>query len=170
MSGTSGNKAIQEGKKTHTFERSPEIFIFSSIVRRERQSTRVTSLVSASVQYSLQFFLNLYNSQQSSFHIECHWHGPDQLQHAGSAPSCMKEAEGHCYLGKTGGLENVAELRGDWRFRDGEGETLRGMLRSPLWSFQSSSSFSIDRRLFTLDSFWRVSCKTTCSVDSCLQR
>ncbi len=53
----------------------------------------MTSLVSASVQYSLQFFFNLYKSQ-SSFHIECHWHGPDKLQHAGSAPSCMKVLPG----------------------------------------------------------------------------
>lgn len=82
---------------------------------------------------------------------------------------CFLEAEGHCYLGETGGLENVPECRGDWRFKDGEGDTLWGLLRSPLWSFQSSSSFSIDRRLFTLDSFWRVSCKAACSVDSCLQ-
>ncbi len=70
MSGTSGNKAIQEGKKTHTFERSPEIFIFSSIVRRERQSTRVTSLVSASVQYSLQFF---FKSVQQSTKFIPYW-------------------------------------------------------------------------------------------------
>lgn len=85
----------------------------------------------------------------------------------------LLEAGAHCYLGDTGGLENRPELRGDWRLKEWEGEaevgdTLRGLLRSPLWSFHSSSSFSMDRRLFTLDSFCRDSCSTACSVDSCL--
>lgn len=72
--------------------------------------------------------------------------------------ACFLEAGAHRYLGEAGGLENTSELRGDWRLKEREGEvevgdTLRGLLRSPLWSFQISSSFSIDRRLFTLDSF-----------------
>lgn len=67
----------------------------------------------------------------------------------------------------------MPELRGDWRLKAWEGEAdvgdaRRGLLKSPLWSFQRSSSFSIDKRLFTLDSFWRDSCSTACSVDSCL--
>ena len=71
---------------------------------------------------------------------------------------CFLEAGAHRYLGDTGALENRPELRGDWRLKEWEGEveegdTLRGLLRSPLWSFHSSSSFSIDKRLFTLDSF-----------------
>lgn len=73
------------------------------------------------------------------------------------------EAGAHRYLGETGGLENRPELRGDWKLKEWAGElevgevevgdTLRGLLRSPLWSFHISSSFSIDKRLFTLDSF-----------------
>ena len=76
------------------------------------------------------------------------------------------------YLGERGGLEKRAELRGDWKLLACEGEvgdSLRGLPRSPLWSFHSSSSFSMDRRLFTLDSFFRDWCSTACSVDSCLQ-
>lgn len=86
---------------------------------------------------------------------------------------CLLEAGAHRYLGDTAGLENRPELRGDWRVKEWEGEddvgdTLRGLLRSPLLSFHRSSSFSIDKRLFTLDSFWRDSCSAACSVDSCL--
>lgn len=70
---------------------------------------------------------------------------------------CFLEAGAHCYLGDRGGLEKKPELRGDWKVKECEGEvevgdTLRGLLKSPLWSFHSSSSFSMDRRLFTLDS------------------
>lgn len=80
-------------------------------------------------------------------------------QRVGSALSkyksmtCFPEAEGYCYLGEMGGLVNIPEFRGDCSVRDVDGETLRGLLRSPLVSFHSSSSFSIDSRLFTLDSF-----------------
>lgn len=86
---------------------------------------------------------------------------------------CFLEAGAHRYLGDRGGLENTPELRGDWKLMEWEGEvevgdTLREPLRSPLWSFHSSSSFSIDKRLLTLDSFCRDSCSTACSVDSCL--
>ncbi len=71
---------------------------------------------------------------------------------------CFLEAGAHRYLGDTAGLENRPELGGDWRLKELErevevGDTLRGLLRSPLWSFHSSSSFSIDKRLFILDSF-----------------
>lgn len=50
---------------------------------------------------------------------------------------CFLEAGAHRYLGETGGLENRPELRGDWRLKEWEGEevpgdTLRGLLRSPL--------------------------------------
>lgn len=99
---------------------------------------------------------------------------------------CFLEAVGCCYLGETGGLEKTAELRGDWmglvktaelrgdwrprEWWEGEvGDSLWGLLGSPLCSFQMSSSFSIDRRLFTFDSLWRDSCSTACSVDSCLE-
>lgn len=78
------------------------------------------------------------------------------------------------YLGDRGGLENRSELRGDCRllmeWEGLMGSTLRGLpTTSPLLSFHSSSSFSMDSRLFTLDSFCRDSCSTACSVDSCLQ-
>lgn len=71
---------------------------------------------------------------------------------------CFLEAGDRHHLGEPGELEHTAELRGDWRLKDRDGEvevgdTLRGLLGSPLWSFHISSSFSIDRRLFTLDSF-----------------
>lgn len=60
-SGTSSNKAIQEGKKQLLWEKlstNPEIFLFFlSIDRRERQNTRVASLVSAFVQYSFFFWV-----------------------------------------------------------------------------------------------------------------
>lgn len=88
--------------------------------------------------------------------------------------ACLLGAGGLCYLGDRGGLEKMTEPRGDWRLSawEGEeadgGEARRGLLKSPLWSFQRSSSFSIDRRLFTFDSFWRDSCSAACSVDSCL--
>lgn len=73
------------------------------------------------------------------------------------------------YLGDNGAAAGKeAELRGEPK---GEvGETRRGLAsRSPLCSFHSSSSFSIDRRLLTFDSFWRVCWSLACSVDSCLQ-
>lgn len=90
---------------------------------------------------------------------------------------CFLEARDHRYLGETGELEKTLELWGEWRLKEWEGEckgevevgdTLRGLLRSPLWSFHRSSSFSMDKRLFTLDSFWRDSCSMACSVDNCL--
>lgn len=72
------------------------------------------------------------------------------------------------------GLVKKAELRGDWSLREwceGEvGDILWGLFRSLLCSFHMSSSFSIDSRLFTLDSLWRDSCSITCTVGSCLER
>lgn len=61
-----------------------------------------------------------------------------------------------------------AEFRGELK---GEvGERRRGLAsRSPLCSFHSSSSFSMDRRLLTLDSFCSVCWRMACSLDSCLQ-
>ncbi len=54
------------------------------------------------------------------------------------------------YLGDIGVVEKEAELRGE------EGERCRGLQMSPLCSFHSNSSFSIDSRLLTFDSFCRV--------------
>lgn len=73
------------------------------------------------------------------------------------------------YLGdKVAAVGKEAEFRGEWK---GEvGERRRGLAsRSPLCSFHSSSSFSMDRRLLTLDSFCSVCWSTACSLDSCLQ-
>lgn len=71
------------------------------------------------------------------------------------------------YLGDIGVVEKEAEFRGEGKGE--EGERRRGLQRSPLCSFHSSSSFSIDSRLLTFDSFCRVCCNTACSVESCLQ-
>lgn len=51
--------------------------------------------------------------------------------------ACLLGAGGLCYLGDRGGLEKMAELRGDWRLKACEGEAdggdaRRGLLRSPL--------------------------------------
>lgn len=73
------------------------------------------------------------------------------------------------YLGDKGAaVGKEAEFRGEPK---GEvGERRRGLpSRSPLCSFHSSSSFSMDRRLLTLDSFCSVCCSLACSLDSCLQ-
>lgn len=73
------------------------------------------------------------------------------------------------YLGDKGAVAGKeAEFRGELK---GEvGERRRGLAsRSPLCSFHSSSSFSMDRRLLTFDSFCRVCWSMACSVDSCLQ-
>lgn len=73
------------------------------------------------------------------------------------------------YLGDRGAAvgkeaEFLGELKGE------VGERRRGLAsRSPLCSFHSSSSFSMDRRLLTLDSFCSVCWRMACSVDSCLQ-
>lgn len=73
------------------------------------------------------------------------------------------------YLGDKGAAvgkeaEFLGELKGE------VGERRRGLpSRSPLCSFHSSSSFSMDRRLLTLDSFCSVCWSLACSEDSCLQ-
>ena len=66
------------------------------------------------------------------------------------------------------GLGKEPEFRGDWKGAEGDVGDLLGLHRFPLWSFQSSSSFSMERRLLTLDSFSSDSCRTACSVESCL--
>lgn len=73
------------------------------------------------------------------------------------------------YLGDNGAaVAKEAEFRGELK---GEvGERRRGLAsRSPLCSFHSSSSFSMDSRLLTFDSFCSVCCSMACSLDSCLQ-
>lgn len=73
------------------------------------------------------------------------------------------------YLGDNGAaVGKEAEFRGELK---GEvGERRRGLAsRSPLCSFHSSSSFSMDSRLLTFDSFCSVCCSMACSLDSCLQ-
>lgn len=73
------------------------------------------------------------------------------------------------YLGDNGAaVAKEAEFRGEPK---GEvGERRRGLAtRSPLCSFHSSSSFSMDSRLLTFDSFCSVCCSMACSLDSCLQ-
>ncbi len=84
-----------------------------------------------------------------------------------------RSEEGLCsclgYLGDKGAaVGKEAEFRGELK---GEvGERRRGLAsRSPLCSFHSSSSFSMDRRLLTLDSFCSVCWRMACSLDSCLQ-
>lgn len=85
----------------------------------------------------------------------------------------MMRRRGSCslcvgYLGDKGAaVGKEAEFRGELK---GEvGERRRGLpSRSPLCSFHSSSSFSMDRRLLTLDSFCSVCWSLTCSLDSCL--
>lgn len=73
------------------------------------------------------------------------------------------------YLGDSGAaVGKEAEFRGEPK--GDVGERRRGLAsRSPLCSFHSSSSFSIDRRLLTFDSFCSVCCSLACSLDSCLQ-
>lgn len=73
------------------------------------------------------------------------------------------------HLGETLGLEKEPELLGDWKGMAEDVGDLLGLHRSPLCSFHSSSSFSMESRLLTFDSFSSDSCKTACSVDSCLQ-
>lgn len=58
------------------------------------------------------------------------------------------------YLGDMEVVEKEVEF---WGKGKGEvGERRRGLQRSPLCSFHSNSSFSIDSRLLTFDSFCRV--------------
>lgn len=74
------------------------------------------------------------------------------------------------YLGDKGAaVGKEAEFLGELKGEVGEGR--RGLAsRSPLCSFHSSSSFSMDRRLLTLDSFCSVCWSMACSLDNCLQR
>lgn len=62
----------------------------------------------------------------------------------------------------------MAEFRGELKGEVGDRRQGLGS-KSQFCSFQSSSSFSMDRRLLTLDSFCRDCCSTACSLDSCLQ-
>jgi len=58
------------------------------------------------------------------------------------------------YLGNMAVVVKEVEF---WAEGKGEvGEMRRGLQRSPLCSFHSNSSFSIDSRLLTFDSFCRV--------------
>lgn len=76
---------------------------------------------------------------------------------------------GEGYLGDNGAeVGKLAEFRGELKGEVGERRQGLGS-RSQFCSFQSSSSFSMDRRLLTLDSFWSDCCSTACSLDSCLQ-
>lgn len=76
---------------------------------------------------------------------------------------------GKGYLGDRGAaVGKVAEFRGELKGEVGERRQGLGS-KSQFCSFHSSSSFSMDRRLLTLDSFWSDCCSTTCSLDSCLQ-
>lgn len=76
-----------------------------------------------------------------------------------------------CHLGDTVGLEMEPEFLGEGKgMGEVVGDSFLRLHRSPLCNFHRSSSFSIDRRLLTLDSFSRDSCKTACSVESCLGR
>jgi len=150
-------------------------------IRSERHKTRGPCFLSASVRLvSVKRLctesVRVHPIQKSGVAKENKHGSLFQRDNSKERPS-FQEAEAHRYLGETGGLEKTPELRGDWRLkeREGEGEvevgdTLRGLLRSPLCSFHISSSFSMDRRLLTLDSLWRDSCSTACSVDSCLRR
>lgn len=67
------------------------------------------------------------------------------------------------------GLGKEPEFLGDWKGMAGDVGDLLGLHRSPLCSFHSSSSFSMESRLLTLDSFSSDSCRTACSVESCLE-
>lgn len=76
---------------------------------------------------------------------------------------------GQGYLGDKGAVVGkVAEFRGELKGEVGERQQGLGS-KSQFCSFQSSSSFSMDRRLFTLDSFCSDCCSTACSLESCLQ-
>lgn len=76
---------------------------------------------------------------------------------------------GEGYLGDSGAaVGKAAEFRGELKGEVGERRQGLGS-KSQFCSFHSSSSFSMDRRLLTLDSFCSDCCSTTCSLDSCLQ-
>lgn len=73
------------------------------------------------------------------------------------------------YLGDNGAVVGkVAEFRGELKGEVGERRQGLGS-KSQFCSFQSSSSFSMDSRLLTLDSFCSDCCSAACSLDSCLQ-
>lgn len=67
------------------------------------------------------------------------------------------------------GLGKEPEFLGDWKGMAADVGDLLGLHKSPLCSFHSSSSFSMDSLLLTLDSFSSDSCRTACSVESCLK-
>lgn len=73
------------------------------------------------------------------------------------------------HLGETLGLGKEPEFLGDWKGIAEDVGDLLGLHKSPLWSFHSSSSFSMESRLLTFDSFSNDSCRTACSVESCLK-
>lgn len=73
------------------------------------------------------------------------------------------------HLGEMLGLEKEPEFLGDWKGMAEDVGDLLGLQRSPLCSFHSSSSFSMDNLLLTFDSFSRDSCSAACSVESCLE-
>lgn len=73
------------------------------------------------------------------------------------------------HLGEMLGLGQEPEFLGGWKGTAADVGDLLGLHRSPLCSFHSSSSFSMDSLLLTLDSFSRDSCRTACSVESCLE-
>lgn len=73
------------------------------------------------------------------------------------------------HLGETLGLGKEPEFLGDWKGIAEDVGDLLGLHKSPLCSFHSSSSFSMESRLLTFDSFSNDSCRTACSVESCLE-
>lgn len=75
---------------------------------------------------------------------------------------------GRHHLGEMLGLGKEPEFLGDWKGMAEDVGDLLGLHRSPLCSFHRSSSFSMESRLLTFDSFSRDSCRTACSVESCL--
>lgn len=77
-------------------------------------------------------------------------------------------ASGRRHLGDTLGLGKELEFLSDWKGTAGDVGDFLGLHKSPLCSFHSSSSFSMERRLLTFDSFSKDSCRTACSVESCL--
>lgn len=104
---------------------SPEIFLFFSLDRRERQTYEGGLIGKCCCAIFSSVFFLVCTREFVPF-----WHGPDQLQHAGSAPSCMKVLPGSWRLLLSGRDGGAGEHRRVPWWLESEGRGRRDLARA----------------------------------------